>query len=55
MFEVEYENANEGKHGLSFRFEENEKMEIEMAEDCWYEVDEYSWRVKHFWIMVKWD
>jgi hypothetical protein len=55
MFEVEYENGNGGKHCLSFRFEQDEKMEIEMSEDCWYKVDEYSSRVKYFWIMVKWD
>ena len=59
MFEVEYTtDTNETKRSLVFRFEgkdNDDDMEIEMGEDCWYKVTYFNSDVRHFWIMVKWD
>lgn len=53
-FEVLYTTQYGNEHSLQFRIQEDDRLEIETSEDCWYEVDNCNYNVKYFWIMVDW-
>ena len=36
---------------LTFRFNENQ-LQIELSEECWYDTDFFEWSVKYFWMLV---
>lgn len=30
----------------------NGELQIELSEDCWYNIREFDWTVKYFWMLV---
>lgn len=53
---VDIETNSEREKTLCFHYDgEKDKLEIELGEDNYEEVNDYSWRIKYFWMaLLEW-
>lgn len=56
-FDILYGFSDEFGDCLTMRVnpsKDHENIEIDMHEDAWEVVESFSWRIKYFWMKVKW-
>ena len=54
--EIKWTYNDEKSKTLYFHYDRKEdKLEVELSEDCYEEITTYDWRVKHFWMaLLEW-
>ena len=55
-FAVDIVNLEEKKKTLNFRYDVEKKIiEIELNEDCYQELDDYTYKARYFWMaLLEW-
>ena len=52
-YQVEISSLNNKSKILYFHYDRiNDKIEIELGEDSWEEVEDYSYKIKYFWMAL---
>lgn len=54
FYTVHVQGIDDNRKSLEFAITDD-KVEIELSEDSWYEIEHFNWTIKYFWMaLLRW-